>query len=59
MAVGMITQQANDVLQPLITMCQAPKGTGQTLVNLNELATALTAVQATVTAAIAVATANP
>jgi hypothetical protein len=59
MATGMITQQTNDILQPMITMCQAPKGTGQTLINLNELAAALTAVQATVTALIALATANP
>lgn len=59
MAVGMITQQTNDVLQSLITMCQAPKGTGQTLINLNELAAALTAVQAVVATAITQATNNP
>jgi hypothetical protein len=59
MAVGMITQQANNVLQPLITMCQAPKGTGQTLINLNELAAVLSAAQATVSALITTATANP
>ncbi len=54
-----ITQQANDVVQPLITMCQAPKGTGQTLLNLNELATVLTAIQATVALLVTQATNNP
>ena len=58
MAVGMITQQANNVLQPLITMCQAPKGTGQTLTNLNELATALTAAQAVIALLVTQATNN-
>jgi hypothetical protein len=59
MATGMITQQTNNVLQSLLTMCQAPKGTGQTLTNLNELATALTAFQAVVATAVTQATNNP
>jgi hypothetical protein len=59
MAVAQITAQVNNVLQPMLTMCMAPKGTGQTLVNLNELAAALTAFQAVVSTAITQATNNP
>jgi hypothetical protein len=59
MATGMITQQVNDVLQPLLMICMAPKGTGQTLINLTELAAALTAFQAVVTTATTQATNNP
>jgi hypothetical protein len=59
MAVAQITAQVNNVLQPLIQGCMAPKGTGQTLVNLNELAAALTSFQAVVSTAITQATNNP
>jgi hypothetical protein len=59
MAAAQITAEVNNVLFPLLTMCQAPKGTGQTLINLNELAAALTAFQATVSTAITQATNNP
>ena len=59
MAVAMITQQVNSVLQPLLVACMAPKSTGQTLTNLNELATALTAFQAVVALAVTQATNNP
>lgn len=60
MASAQITAQVNNVLQPLLAnMCMAPKGTGQTLINLNELAAALTAFQAVVSTAITQATNNP
>jgi hypothetical protein len=59
MAVAQITAEAKNVLQPLLTMCMAPQGTGQTLINLNELAAALTAFQAVVSTAITQATNNP
>lgn len=59
MATGQITQQTNNVLQSLLTMCMAPKSTGQTLTNLNELAAVLTAFQTTVSTAITQATNNP
>lgn len=59
MAVAQITTQVNVLLAPMLDMCMAPKGTGQTLINLNELAAALTAFQATVSTAITQATNNP
>jgi hypothetical protein len=54
-----LTLQANNAIQPLITTCQGPAGSGQTLANLNELAAALTAMQATIATLITQATDNP
>ena len=59
MAAAQITAQVNNVLQPLLTLCMAPKGSGDKLPSLNELAAALTAFQAVVSTAITQATNNP